>query len=70
MNKKKVQVFDTQGNHLFEIKASGAGPGQFKTPNLVRINQVGDRILVYCSLTKKNTAIRYEWQLHRRNSYQ
>lgn len=50
---KKVQVFDTQGNHLFEIKASGVGPGQFKTPNLVRINQVGNRILVYCSLTKK-----------------
>ncbi|MEB2786924.1 6-bladed beta-propeller [Algoriphagus persicinus] len=57
---KTVQVVDSSGNFLFEIKATGEGPGQFKTPSLVRVNQTSDRILIYCALTKK--IIQFDWK--------
>ena len=57
---QKIQVFDINGDFLFEIEASGEGPGQFKTPNRVRINYEGDRLFIYCSLTKK--ILQYDWK--------
>lgn len=50
---KQIQVFDISGEFLFDIKATGKGPKEFKVPLNVRVNSAGDRILIYCSLTKK-----------------
>ncbi|MGM0945931.1 MAG: 6-bladed beta-propeller [Bacteroidota bacterium] len=50
---KQVQVFDISGKFLFDIKATGKGPKEFKVPLKVRVNSAGDKLLIYCSLTKK-----------------
>lgn len=57
---KKIQIFNNKGKFLFGIHANGEGPGKFKTPTFVRINHSGDRLLVYCALTKK--ILQFDWK--------
>ncbi|TNF44860.1 MAG: 6-bladed beta-propeller, partial [Cytophagales bacterium] len=57
---KKIQVFNTNGDFLFDIQATGEGPGKFRTPTFIRINNNGDRLLVYCALTKK--ILQFDWK--------
>lgn len=57
---KKIQVFNKKGDFLFAIQATGEGPGKFRTPTFVRINNKGDRLLIYCALTKK--ILQFDWK--------
>lgn len=57
---KKIQIFNTKGDFLYTIQATGEGPGKFKIPSLVRINDNGNRLLVYCALTKK--ILQFDWK--------
>ncbi|MFN3759139.1 MAG: 6-bladed beta-propeller [Algoriphagus aquaeductus] len=57
---KKIQVFNTEGDLLFAIQATGEEPKNFRTPTFVRINNNRDRLLVYCALTKK--VLQFDWK--------
>ncbi|WBL43754.1 6-bladed beta-propeller [Algoriphagus halophytocola] len=56
---KNIQVFDKLGQHLFTINSKGAGPGEFKSPSIVRVSSSGNELLVYAGITKK--FMKFDW---------
>jgi len=50
---RQIHIYNSNGSFIQRLSSGGGGPGHFRSPGRVRINNSGDKLIVYCPLNKK-----------------
>lgn len=50
---RQIHIYNSNGSFIQTLSSGGGGPGHFRSPGRIRINNCGDKLIVYCPLNKK-----------------